>query len=256
MKNIKGTFIPLLLLTAAVAFVSCKKYADTSLPAAEINAGDSRTLTIDASKNLPVAKIGAGDYHYLMIDTDGNLWAWGDNFYGQLGDGSTTGRTSPVQIKAGTRFTAVSAKDTQSLAIDLSGALWEWGYLNTGIDYKGIQEDVLKTPMQVKAGTRFTQAAAGRMHSLAIDTDGNLYVWGYNQQGQFGDGITTDYYSRISSPVQIKAGTKFTQVMAETSLSFAIDESGSLWAWGGNSNGEFGDGTTKGSLVPIKVWPK
>ncbi|MDR0444435.1 MAG: InlB B-repeat-containing protein, partial [Treponema sp.] len=197
---------------------------------------------------LPIAVTAAGDDHSFAIDTGGNLWAWGRNNNGQLGDGTTTQRNSPVPIKAGTTFSAVSGGSDHSLAIDTDGNLWAWGD-----NYYGEVGDGTKTrrnsPVPIKAGTTFKAVAAGWIHSLAIDTAGNLWAWGSNTNGRLGDGTTV----QKETPVQIQAGTTFSAIAAGYSHSLAIDTAGNLWAWGDNANGRLGDGTTTQRTSPVQI---
>ena len=98
----------------------------------KIAAGDrttiDRTSPVQIKQNTKFTTIvAAGWLHSLAIDENGNLWAWGRNDYSALGDGTSTLRNSPVQIKSGTKFTKVAAGWGYSLAIDVSGNLWAWG---------------------------------------------------------------------------------------------------------------------------------
>jgi YD repeat-containing protein len=74
----------------------------------------------------------AGSVHSAAIDESGNLWTWGYNKFGRLGDGTTSDKSTPVQVKSGTQFKAISAGFNSSIAIDESGKLWAWGYNNVG----------------------------------------------------------------------------------------------------------------------------
>jgi alpha-tubulin suppressor-like RCC1 family protein len=194
--------------------------------------------------------VAAGTDHSLAIDNNGNLWVWGNNEYGQLGDGTSgyvNNKSSPMQIKVGTTFKAVAGGYSHSLAIDELGNLWAWG--RNGSGQLGDGTTVSKySPVQIKNETTFKEIA-GYNHSLAIDNNGNLWVWGNNGYGQLGDETTTNK----SSPVQIKDETIF-KVIAGYNHSLAIDQSGNLWAWGRNDYGQLGDGTGWRE-TPIKIFP-
>lgn len=159
-----------------------------------------KTTPVQIKDGTRFEKICSGQQHSLAIDEDGNLWAWGYNEYGQLGDGTTEDKLTPVQIKVGTKFKEIYAELVHSLAIDEYGNLWAWGYNGYGQFGDGTTEDKL-TPIQIKDGTKFKEIAAGEYHSLAIDEAGNLWTWGYNESGQLGNGNIEEY---ISTPVQIK----------------------------------------------------
>lgn len=124
--------------------------------------------------------VSAG-YHNLAIDEDGNLWSWGKNDIGQLGDATITADKSStlIQIKRGTKFKKVAAGELHSLAIDEDGNLWAWGRNYEGQLGNGTVTNST-TPIQItnSKGTKFKEVAAHTYHNLAIDEEGNLWVWG------------------------------------------------------------------------------
>ena len=185
------------------------------------------------------AKISGGDTHTLAIKSDGTLWAWGTNLYGQLGDGTTTNRSSPVQIGSG--FTAIAAGSMHSFALKADGSLWRWG-LNWTED---LGNRVITTPTQI--GSAYVAVATGYSHALALKSDGSLWAWGDNSYGQLGYGTSAMQYS----PVQIGAG--YMAIGAGPNQSFAIKFNGTLWAWGYNAEGQLGDGTTTNRSSPVRI---
>ena len=103
--------------------------------------------------------------------------------------------------------------------------------------------------VQISIMGKTSSISVGYYHSMAIDSEGNLWTWGYNGNGQLGDGTTTNK----TSPVQIKQGTKFTQVSASKEHGMVIDSEGNLWAWGVNDVGQLGDGTTTNKTSPVQI---
>ncbi|MBV8940689.1 MAG: hypothetical protein JO321_10585 [Solirubrobacterales bacterium] len=201
-----------------------------------------------------VSKVAAGYGHSLAVTSTGTVLAWGDNAYGQLGDGGTTDSHRPVTVKlpAGTKVTAVAAGYGHSLAVTSAGSLLAWG-LNTSGQLGNGSTTNSPVPVKVKlpAGTRVTAVAAGYGHSLVVTATGSLLAWGLNTSGQLGNGSTTD--SHLPVKVKLPRGTKVSKVAAGNYHSLAVTLTGSLLAWGNNSYGELGNGSTTGSHAPVKV---
>jgi hypothetical protein len=152
-----------------------------------------------------VAQVSAGGRHTMAIKKDGSLWAWGWNYYGQLGDGTKTEKTTPVKIMDG--VTQVSAGDSHTMAIKKDGSLWAWGYNSSGQLGDGTTKEKA-TPVKVMDGV--TQVA-GDLHTMAIKNDGSLWAWGNNWNGVLGDGTASTITHR-TTPVKIMDGTSAPQV--------------------------------------------
>jgi alpha-tubulin suppressor-like RCC1 family protein len=201
-------------------------------------------------------QIAAGSFHSLALATDGKVYAWGNNARGQLGDGTTTSRAFLVEVlpgtaPAGTRYVQLSAGSNHTLALAADGNAYGWGYNGYGQLGDGTTTDRLVPTPTASTGTRFTQVAAGQSHSLALAADGTPYAWGSNSNAQLGDNSTTQ---RLA-PVALAAGaaTGYTQTAAGNSHSVALTATGGLYAWGFNSYGQLGDGTTTDRTVPVPV---
>jgi alpha-tubulin suppressor-like RCC1 family protein len=189
--------------------------------------------------------VTAGSAHTCARKGDGTLWCWGYNVFGQLGDGTTTDRASPVQVTAlGTSVVQVAAGSSHTCALEADGSVWCWGLNQQGEIGDGTQTVPGKpTPVQVTAlGTSVVQLAAGTFHTCARKGDGTLWCWGDNSGGELGDGTAVEKHS----PVQVTAlGTSVVEVWAspDASRTCARKGDGTLWCWGTNSEGEIGDGT-------------
>ena len=142
-----------------------------------------------------VVAVAAGEYHSLALKSDGTLWAWGFNNNGQLGEVPTTItsiRTTPVPVSGLTGVVAVAAGEFHSLALKSDGTLWAWGGNWSGQLGNGTQFPVVRsTPMPVNLPGGVVAMDAGRTYSLAVKSDGTLWIWGGNSRGQLGDGTTT-----------------------------------------------------------------
>nr|WP_232346866.1 InlB B-repeat-containing protein [Bifidobacterium polysaccharolyticum] len=229
---------------------------------------------------------GGKDYNTgfsLAVGSDGNAYAWGDNTYGQLGDGTTTQRTTPVIVKkpAGApedfTYVQVSAGGQHSLALGSDGYAYAWGHNDSG----QLGNDSIPTgqfnsnarslvPVRVRdpdsttdtsKGLKVTQVSAGYDHSLAMDSNGNAYAWGDDKYGQLGDRTTIQQ----TTPVMVKKPDHktyadlpedftYVQVSAGGDHSLAVGSDGYAYAWGYNYYGQLGNNTSDDhSSIPVRV---
>jgi len=204
-----------------------------------------------------VTRAAAGNGHTLALLSTGIVWGLGNNGNGQLGDGSTTRRLAPVAVSGLTNITAIAAGNTHSLARDSSGNVWAWGANGNGQLGNNTTTQGL-VPIQVVGvgGSGFLTNIAGisasgtNSHSLAVSTTGVVYAWGLNNNGQLGDGTTT----QRTAPVVVSGlSGVFTAVSAGNNHSMALRNDGTVWAWGSNNNGQLGIGTIDFSSHPTPV---
>jgi alpha-tubulin suppressor-like RCC1 family protein len=177
------------------------------------------------------------------------LWAWGANDYGSLGQNNTTQYSSPVQIP-GTTWSSISAGGLHSLATKTDGTLWSWGYNYTG---QLGQNNRLSysSPVQIPGTTWSSIATPSYLsqYTVATKTDNTLWSWGYNFNGQLGQNNTTYY----SSPVQIP-GTTWSFISAGgTNHTLATKTDGTLWSWGNNGNGQLGQNNITLYSSPVQI---
>lgn len=283
------------------------------------NLGDDTTI----SKSSPVQTIAGGTnwkqvssgqvasrLYVGAIKTDGTLWTWGNNYQGMLGDNTVIHRSSPVQTVAGGSNWSSIACGTHMAAVKTDGTLWTWGYNNQGQLGTNNTNNRSAPGQTIAGGSNWSVAAAGMFYTAAaIKTDGTLWTWGYNQNGQLGDGssgagtsksspaqtasATTNWASiscgtfhmaaiktdgtlwtwgtngydgslginvfangaaNKSSPVQtIAGGNNWRSVSAGGYTTAAIKNDGTLWAWGRNSDGQVGNGSTSVVLSPVQT---
>ena len=256
-------------------------------------AGNStKSNTIDFKISVQFKEIEVGGFHTLALDNDNNLWAWGSNDHGQLGDGSTTKKTSPTKIETDITFVQLSSGYNHSAGIDNEGKLWTWGYNIWGSLGDGTRIQKNK-PIKIMENKTFKKVIASDYSTVAIDINDEIWRWGRDYGSNSGQIYTPqklDFkieYSLISgdshylfldnqkrlwgfgcnyrgqlgdgttitrtNPVQIKPETQFTQVSAGMDFSLAIDSKGNLWSWGKNDYGQLGDGTTAGKTLPEQI---
>jgi alpha-tubulin suppressor-like RCC1 family protein len=213
------------------------------------------------SRSSPVSVVGgytdwvqisAGDYFTVAIRANGTAWAWGRNNYGQLGDNSTTSKSSPVSVVGGyTDWVQISAGANHTAAIRANGTAWAWG--SNGSGRLGDNSTTSKSsPVSVVGGiTDWIQISAGIFKTAALRANGTAWGWGYNGYGQLGDNSTT---SR-RSPVSVVGGyTDWVQIDACGNFhTVALRANGTAWAWGRNERGQLGDNTTTSRRSPASV---
>jgi alpha-tubulin suppressor-like RCC1 family protein len=219
----------------------------------EIGDGTNTTRTLPVQVTAlgnNVAGISTGDQHTCARRTDGTIWCWGNNAYGQLGNGTTTSSSTPVQISASGFFIEISAGGYQTCARTGDGTLWCWGENNVGQVGDGTTTNRL-TPVQV-TGLPYPAAeiSAGEDHTCARLTDGSLWCWGWNYHAQLGDGSHTDSWVPINVD---RLGTSVTQVSTGRDFTCARKTDFSLWCWGYNDYGELGSGNTLEETIPTAV---
>ena len=193
-------------------------------------------------------QIAGGGYFSLALKTDGTVWAWGKNDYGQLGDGTTTNRSTPAQITGLSDIIAISADNFHSLALKDDGTVWAWGKNDYGQLGDGTTSDSY-TPVQVAGLSGVTAITLGNYFNLALKSDGTVWAWGKNNAGQLGNGTTSDSYT----PVQVAGLSGVTGIGAGDWHSLAVKGDGTAWAWGSNGNGILGDGTVVQRNTPVQV---
>ncbi len=208
-----------------------------------------RTVPVQVTglSNIEAISSGVG-YHALALDAEGNVWAWGRNDYGDLGDGTTIGRTTPVQLDGVSDVKAIAAGGYFSLALKKDGTVWSWGWNDAG-QLGNETEQQRPVPKQVPGLVRVEAIAAGGNHSLALDEDGNVWAWGENSFGAVGDGTSTNR----TAPVRVSGLANVTAITGGGSHSLALDADGKVWAWGLNNYYQLGDGTTNWQYAPEQV---
>ena len=186
-----------------------------------------------------VTAVAAGSSHSVALKSDGTVVAWGANYSGQLGDGSTTPRTTPVAVSSLTGITAVATGAAFSLALKGDGTVWSWGA--NAIGQLGDGTTTQRTsPVQVSGITTAVAIAAGDNHAVAILADGTAKSWGQNSEGQLGNGSN----GSSSTPVSVTGITTAMAAAAGTFHTLILNTDGSVRAFGQNNVGQLGDGTT------------
>ena len=200
-------------------------------------------------------QVSEGDSYTLALDEDGNIWSWGYNRYGYLGNGESGNTvTIPNQVTNETNYTQIVAGTTTAIALDEDGNIWSWGNNVSGQVGNGEKSDNYVTiPTQISNGTRYIQISGGNGHSIALDESGNIWTWGSNYYGQLGNG-QSGFSNRVLTPTKITNEIQYTQIKGANDFNFALDSDGNIWSWGYNSSGQLGNGQSGTNvLIPTQV---
>ena len=280
------------------------------IPGEETLLNEPPEIVEEREKITPVILISTGNMHSIALKQDGTIWAWGSNSNGQLGDGTTTGRSVPTAVllpeilieeRKTNPVISISAGNDYSMALQQNGSLWAWG-----TNYFDGTGGIMLTPVKILDNVIYANAGGsavavilqdgsllvsgylpgsrgdidclefikvlddvvavtGSSHMVAIKSDGSIWAFGNNNWGQLGDGTTDDQ----GIPVKIlDDGTREFQlnhvmvldcldnvasIIAGGQHTLAIKKDGTLWSWGGNYDGQLGDGTTETRLSPVKI---
>ena len=186
--------------------------------------------------------LSLGDFNSGVITENGSLYMWGENDFGQIGNGTTRNCLVPMKILDNVKSVSLGSKHSGAITED--GSLYMWGYNLAGQIGNGTQKDCL-VPTKILDNVK--SVSLKDYHSGAITEDGSLYMWGRNDFGQIGNGTTTD----CLVPTKILDNVK--SVSLKENHSGAITEDGSLYMWGENDYGQIGNRTTRDCLVPTKI---
>lgn len=233
-------------------------------------------VVLGGGKLTGAIAIAAGGAQTCAIRSGGTVWCWGDDFYGELGDGTRGNanhvRPRPVQVVQGTGkltgATAITAGANHTCARKGAGTVWCWGWDwhgQLGDGTRGNSLHLRLKPVQVVYGTGkltgVASIAADNVHTCARKSTGTVWCWGFDSYGQLGDGTRGNASHLRLKPVQVVYGagklTGIAAIGAGDEHTCAVKSTGSVWCWGWDAAGQLGDGTLGGSghlrLKPVQV---
>ena len=189
--------------------------------------------------------------HSCAVLTNGKVLCWGNNGNGQLGDGGIIDSSSPAEVENLVNATIVASGSAHTCALLLDGKVKCWGYNIEGSVGDGTNVDRL-SPVDVMGITNAKSIAvgAGSVHSCAIIANTKVRCWGWNQDGQLGDGSGS--YNSLT-PVDVSGIVNATSIALGTSHSCSLLASKQMFCWGLNEYGQVGDGTSFSSIIPVEV---
>ncbi|MDD4050169.1 MAG: chitobiase/beta-hexosaminidase C-terminal domain-containing protein, partial [Candidatus ainarchaeum sp.] len=183
-----------------------------------------------------------------IINLPEYIYAWGKNNFGQLGDGTTTYRKSPVIISSLSNVSHLSLGDSHSCALLNDGTVKCWGFNDYGQLGDGTTT-TRKSPVTISSLSNVSQLFLGTFHSCVLINDGTVKCWGNNDYGQLGDGTTTTR----KSPVTISSLSNVSSLSLGTYHSCALLNDGTVKCWGFNYYGQLGNGTTTNRKSPVII---
>jgi alpha-tubulin suppressor-like RCC1 family protein len=213
-----------------------------------------------------ITSLSLGEFCSSSLSATGRVFMWGFNGWGGLGDGTGTNRNVPTEITsrfslaAGDKIILLSIGSSHSSALTTTGRVFMWGLNNRGQlgDGTGTYRDVpteITSRFSLAASDKIILLSIGSSHSSALSATGRVFMWGYNNNGQLGVGVSTnrDVPTQITSRFSLAAGDKITSLSLGWSHSSALTTTGRVFMWGLNSSGQLGDGTSTYRDVPTEI---
>jgi alpha-tubulin suppressor-like RCC1 family protein len=199
--------------------------------------------------NATFNDVSAGNLHTCASATNGNVYCWGANGVGQLGDGSTTGRNSPVAVSTITGIIDVALGSNHSCGRNSAGVVHCWGANGSGQLGMGQTGNQL-TPVPVTGGLFFRSITAGPLVTCGVTNANQAYCWGSNQVGQAG---VNDAANNLNSPQLVSGGLLWTVVETSGTHTCGVTSNGAAYCWGLQAVGELGIGQTGVEMVPKRT---
>jgi alpha-tubulin suppressor-like RCC1 family protein len=189
---------------------------------------------------LVFAMVSAGYFHACGLTTGGESYCWGENTGGQLGDGTSTTRTSPVLVSGAQVFDRISAGRSHTCGLTASGPVYCWGSIPAANS---------NTPVAVSGDLTFAEVTAGYAHTCGVTTVGAGYCWGDNTAGALGNNSLL----ATTVPTPVSGGLTFARISTGRLFSCGLTTTGAGYCWGDNTSGLLGDGTNVRRLIPVPI---
>ncbi len=213
-----------------------------------------------AQRNSPVlAQTGALSFVEIAARGDayftcgriasGAAYCWGNNFNGDLADGTTTNRPNPVPVSGGNVFTGLVGGTDNACGQLAAGGWMCWGANAYGELGDGTHTERHVPVALLTSGNVFVQLAMGTFHSCGRTSAGAVYCWGRNSSGQLGNGGNLD----SNSPVAVSGGHVFTDIRAGDNFNCGLSDGGTVFCWGDNARNQLGSASVGSSNVPLQV---
>lgn len=203
----------------------------------------STMAQVQGLTNIKKIATSSGSIHLLALKDDGTVWAYGNNQFGQLGDGTTISPSTPVQVKNLTNVKDIVASQSASFALKDDGTVWGWGNPQGGLfgyipPYDPVNCGNITVPQLLRIFTNVKQIVANGYYAAVLKNDGTVWYTG---------NMTYRTYSNTEIR-QIKGLTNIVSIAAGYDFIVALKDDGTVWTWGNNTYGQLGNGTTSNGL--------
>ena len=222
-----------------------------------INDVSDKTLILQGQN---IKEISSGKSHVIALDYKGKIYAWGNNSYGQLGDGTTEEKTTPICISddvknplSKVKIKTISAKEDYTTAVDESGKVYEWGnILSKRVE---LMPNCISDEYSRLEEAKIVYISAGRYHITTLDSEGRVYLWGAEYEKDDGHAIT--YITTVPHIIRDNIeNKKIIKISSRDLFTVAVDDEGNVYTWGANIHNELGNGIKEGSKIPICISDK
>ena len=233
----------------ATALVACQNEPPTAPDAAVSPPAASLAATTSAPDFVHLTD---GLLHTCGLTPDNRVFCWGFNYYGQLGDGTTTNRLLPRLVSGGLHFKLVSAGTYLTCGLGMDDKAYCWGDNRHGAVGDGTSQDTRLKPTAVAGGRRFRQLRAGGDHVCAVTFDDVVFCWGNNTVDELGAPTPTTDHSTVPLKV-VTGGPVFHRVFLGQAHTCALTTDNVAYCWGDNTHGQSGNSVHFHSMTPTRV---
>ena len=229
-----------------------------------VNRQENAPVAVDTTGVLAgkkLTQIATGLNHNCAVDTEGAVYCWGENKSGELGNGSTTKSAAPVSVSM-QQFSGKKAKQVAvglyySCAVTTDGSVYCWGTVEGGRVPTGYTSGNYTRPIRISFGSKkIAEISANSLHACGVtDNYKEVYCWGKNDQGQLGDGTTTDRNKPVlaSAVSSVIGSSTIKQLRVSHDHTCILLSNNEVYCWGAGAQGQLANGSTSGSQSPVKV---
>lgn len=228
-----------------IALAGCGEDAQSPTAPAATQASALEAAT---AATVSFTRVSAGGSHTCALAADGRVYCWGDNEFGELGDGTRTSHSSPKVVSGTLRFVQVSAGAYHTCAVTADNRAYCWGLNENGQVGGGTAGEDPLTPTAVAGGRRFVRIRAGTYHTCGVNNYDVGFCWGKSAFGELGAGTNFGI-----TPIRVAGGLSFRSVIAGGGFTCGVTTGDKGYCWGYNLDGALGDGTRTNRSKPVAI---